>query len=129
MAPEPRTITAFFEKQLADLRDTLPSARLATIVSEDGCLAPDAVMQAEAALHISRLLELTRAAQAMGAELSVGKARCLIVDGTAGVVIMRPIATKKPRVLVVVLGDQHDVSRALGGVHKLAAEIEQRLPA
>ncbi|HEU0201530.1 MAG TPA: hypothetical protein VFR86_13985 [Burkholderiaceae bacterium] len=127
MAPEPRTIRAFFEKQLADLRDTIGSARIAAIVSDDGCMAPDPVMQAAVTLHGSRLRDLVAAATQPSADFEVGQPRCLIVDGMNGVLIVRPISTRKPRLLVVVLDDRADVSRALNGVHRIAGEIETRL--
>jgi predicted regulator of Ras-like GTPase activity (Roadblock/LC7/MglB family) len=129
MAPEPRTIAAFFEKQLADLRHDLPSAQAVAIVSEDGCLAPDPVMQAEMTLHASTLRVLARAAGEPAAALGIERPRCLIVDATAGVLIVRPIATNKPRLLVLVIRDPHEVSVALNRLHRIAGEIEARLPA
>lgn len=127
MAPEPRTIRAYFEKQLADLRETIGSARVAALVSEEGCMAPDPLMQAAVTLHGSRLRELAAAAAVPGANFEIGQPRCLIVDAANGVLIVRPIATRKPRLLVVVLDDHADVSRALSGVHRIAGEIETRL--
>jgi hypothetical protein len=127
MAPEPRTIRAFFEKQLADLRDTIGSARVAAIVSDEGCMAPDPMMQAAVTLHGSRLRNLAATAAEPAANFEVGAVRCLIIDGMNGVLIVRLIATRKPRLLVVVLEDRADVSRALNGVHRIAGEIETRL--
>lgn len=126
MAPEPRTIRAFFEKQLAELRESIPSALAAAIVSDEVCSTPDAgarslVPQAE------QVRSLIAAARAASRSLGLDQARCLILDGTAGVLIVRPIATAKPRLIVLLLTDPRDVTRALAGAHKLAALVEERL--
>ncbi len=124
MSPEPRTIRAFFEKQLADLRDSLPSVRAAAIVSEDTCLT---VAADQLTPQSTQLNGFVAAARFAASALGLAQPRCLILDATSGVLIVRPIGTLKTRLLVIVLGDPRDVTRALAGVHRLAAEIESRL--
>lgn len=124
MPPEPRTIRAFFEKQLADLRNSLPSAKAAAIVSEDSCLTAAADQITPQNTQLNGFIAAARFA---AAALGLAQPRCLILDATSGVLIVRPIGTLKSRLLVLVLGDPRDVTRALAGIHRLAAEIETRL--
>ncbi|MCX8003513.1 MAG: hypothetical protein N2688_00920 [Burkholderiaceae bacterium] len=126
MAPEPRTIRAYFEKQLADLRASVPSAIAAAIVCEDASVAAgdDRERLSPVAAQMRALAAQTREASVAA---GIGPARCLIVDALGGVLIVRPIATARPRFIVLLLADPHDVSRALAGVHRLAGEVEARL--
>jgi predicted regulator of Ras-like GTPase activity (Roadblock/LC7/MglB family) len=126
MAPEPRTIRAFFEKQLADLRESIPSALAAAIVSDDACLTPD-IGESELSPQAEQVRSLVAAARAASRSLGLDRTRCLILDGTAGVLIVRPIATGRPRLIVLLLADPRDVTRALAGAHQLAAQVEARL--
>jgi predicted regulator of Ras-like GTPase activity (Roadblock/LC7/MglB family) len=126
MAPEPRTIRAFFERQLADLRESIPSMLAAAIVGEDSCLTADAGTSALSP-QAERVRALAAAARAAAGSLGLDQPRCLILDGTAGVLIVRPIAVGKPRLIVLLLADPRDVTRALAGAHRLAAEVEARL--
>lgn len=126
MAPEPRTIRAFFERQLAELRESIPSALAAAIVSDDACLTPD-VGASALSPQAEQVRSLVAAARAASRSLGLDQARCLIVDGTAGVLIVRPIATGRPRLIVLLLADPRDVTRALAGAHHLAAQVEARL--
>jgi predicted regulator of Ras-like GTPase activity (Roadblock/LC7/MglB family) len=127
MATEPRTIRVFFERSLADLRESLPSALAAAIVSDDACLTPDAGATDALSPQTAQLRALVAAARASASALGLDKTRCLILDGTAGVLIVRPIVTARPRLIVLLLADPRDVTRALNGMHKLAAAIEARL--
>jgi predicted regulator of Ras-like GTPase activity (Roadblock/LC7/MglB family) len=127
MAPEPRTIRAFFEKQLADLRESVPSALAAAIVSDDACLTADAGAMDSLSPQTAQLRSLVASARNTAAALGLDRTRCLILDGTAGVLIVRPMQTVKARLIVVLLADPRDVTRALNGMHRLAADIEVRL--
>lgn len=127
MATEPRTIRVFFERQLADLRESVPSALAAAVVSDDAGLTPDANTGDALSPQTAQLRGLVAAARTAAAALGLDKTRCLILDGTAGVLIVRPIATAKPRLIVLLLADPRDVTRALNGMHRLAADIETRL--
>jgi predicted regulator of Ras-like GTPase activity (Roadblock/LC7/MglB family) len=127
MAPEPRTIRIFFERQLADLRESVPSALAAAVVSDDACLSADAGVTDALSPQTTQLRGLIAAARTTAAALGLDKTRCLILDGTAGVLIVRPIQTAKPRLIVLLLADPRDVTRALNGMHRFAAEIEARL--
>jgi len=130
MATEPRTIRVFFERQLADLRESVPSALAAAVVSDDNCLTSDAVGVADAlSPQTTQLRGLIASARTTASALGLDKTRCLILDGTAGVLIVRPVQTAKPRLIVLLLADPRDVTRALNGMHRLAAEIEARLTA
>jgi predicted regulator of Ras-like GTPase activity (Roadblock/LC7/MglB family) len=127
MAPEPRTIRIFIERQLADLRESVPSALAAAVVSDDACLTPDAGATDSLSPQTAQLRTLVAAARTTTAALGLDKTRCLILDGTAGVLIVRPIQTAKPRLIVLLLADPRDVTRALNGMHRLAGEVEARL--
>jgi len=127
MAPEPRTIRIFIERHLADLRESVPSALAAAVVSDDACLTPDAGTTDSLSPQTAQLRSLVAAARTTATALGLDKARCLILDGTAGVLIVRPILTAKPRLIVLLLADPRDVTRALNGMHRLAAEVEARL--
>lgn len=127
MAPEPRTIRTYFEKHLADLRESVPSALAAAIVSDDACLSADAGVMDSLSPQTAQLRALVASARSTAAALGLDKTRCLILDGTAGVLIVRPLQTAKPRLIVILLGDPRDVTRALNGMHRLAADIEIRL--
>jgi hypothetical protein len=127
MAPESRTIRIFFERQLADLRESVPSALAAAVVSDDAGLTPDAGATDALSPQTVQLRTLVAAARTTASALGLDKTRCLILDGTAGVLILRPIQTAKPRLIVLLLSDPRDVTRALNGMHRLAAEIEARL--
>jgi predicted regulator of Ras-like GTPase activity (Roadblock/LC7/MglB family) len=127
MAQEPRTIRIFFERQLADLRESVPSALAAAVVSDDAGLTPDAGATDPLSPQTAQLRALVAAARSAAGALGLDKTRCLILDGTAGVLIVRPIQTAKPRLIVLLLADPRDVTRALNGMHRLAAEIEARL--
>jgi predicted regulator of Ras-like GTPase activity (Roadblock/LC7/MglB family) len=127
MAPESRTIRIFIERQLADLRESVPSALAAAVVSDDACLTPDAGATDSLSPQTAQLRTLVAAARTTSAALGLDKTRCLILDGTAGVLIVRPIQTAKPRLIVLLLADPRDVTRALNGMHRLAGEVEVRL--
>ena len=127
MAPESRTIRIFIERQLADLRESVPSALAAAVVSDDGALTPDAGAMDSLSPQTTQLRSLVAAARTTASALGLDKTRCLILDGTAGVLIVRPIQTAKPRLVVLLLADPRDVTRALNGMHRLAGEIEARL--
>jgi predicted regulator of Ras-like GTPase activity (Roadblock/LC7/MglB family) len=127
MAPESRTIRIFFERQLADLRESVPSALAAAVVSDDAGLTPDVGTTDSLSPQTAQLRGLVAAARTTASALGLDKARCLILDGTAGVLIIRPIQTAKPRLIVLLLSDPRDVTRALNGMHRLAADIETRL--
>ena len=127
MAPESRTIRMFFERQLADLRESVPSALAAAVVSDDACLTPDAGATDSLSPQTIQLRGLIAAARTTASALGLDKTRCLILDGTAGVLIVRPIQTTKPRLIVLLLADPRDVTRALNGMHRLAGDIEARL--
>jgi hypothetical protein len=130
MATEPRTIRVFFERQLADLRESVPSALAAAVVSDDASLTSDTGTMGDAlSPQTSQLRGLVAAARTAGSALGLDKTRCLILDGTAGVLIVRPVQTAKPRLIVLLLSDPRDVTRALNGMHRFAAEIETRLAA
>ncbi len=127
MAQEPRTIRIFIERQLTDLRESVPSALAAAVVSDDACLTPDAGATDPLSPQTEQLRTLVAAARTTTAALGLDKTRCLILDGTAGVLIVRPIQTAKPRLIVMLLADPRDVTRALNGMHRLAGEVEARL--
>lgn len=127
MAQEPRTIRIFIERQLTDLRESVPSALAAAVVSDDACLTPDAGATDSLSPQTEQLRTLVAAARTTTAALGLDKTRCLILDGTAGVLIVRPIQTAKPRLIVMLLADPRDVTRALNGMHRLAGEVEARL--
>jgi len=127
MAPESRTIRIFIERQLADLRESVPSALAAAVVSDDGALTPDAGAMDSLSPQTTQLRSLVAAARTTASALGLDKTRCLILDGTAGVLIVRPIQTAKPRLVVLLLADPRDVTRGLNGMHRLAGEIEARL--
>ena len=129
MAPESRTIRIFFERQLADLRESVPSALAAAVVSDDACLSADAGVTDALSPQTTQLRSLIGAARTTAAALGLDKTRCLILDGTAGVLIVRPVQTVKPRLIVLLLADPRDVTRALNGMHRFVAEIEARLTA
>lgn len=129
MTPEPRTIRVFFERQLADLRESVPSALAAAVVTDDAGLTPDAGATDALSPQTTQLRGLVAAARTTAAALGLDKTRCLILDGTAGVLIVRPVQTAKPRLIVLLLADPRDVTRALNGMHRLAGEIEARLAA
>lgn len=127
MASEPRTIRIFIERQLVDLRESVPSALAAAVVSDDACLTPDAGTTDSLSPQTAQLRTLVAAARTTTAALGLDKTRCLILDGTAGVLIVRPMQTAKPRLIVMLLADPRDVTRALNGMHRLAADVEARL--
>ena len=127
MASEPRTIRIFIERQLADLRESVPSAIAAAVVSDDACLTPDAGTTDALSPQTAQLRTLVAAARTTSAALGLDRTRCLILDGTAGVLILRPIQTAKPRLIVLLLSDPRDVTRALNGMHRLAGDVEARL--
>jgi predicted regulator of Ras-like GTPase activity (Roadblock/LC7/MglB family) len=130
MATEPRTIRVFFERQLADLRESVPSALAAAVVSDDACLTSDAVGVTDTlSPQTAQLRGLIASARMTASALGLDKTRCLILDGTAGVLIVRPVQTAKPRLIVLLLADPRDVTRALNGMHRFAAEVEARLTA
>ncbi|MCS6945186.1 MAG: hypothetical protein RMK97_07225 [Sutterellaceae bacterium] len=126
MAPEPRTIRAYFERQLAELRGSLPSVLAAAIVCEDAAVAAanDRERLSTVTAQVRVLVETAR--QASG-DAGIGQPRCVIVDALGGILIVRPIATARPRFIVLLLADPRDASRALAGVHRLANEVEARL--
>jgi predicted regulator of Ras-like GTPase activity (Roadblock/LC7/MglB family) len=126
MATEPRTIRIFIERQLADLRESVPSALAAAVVSDDACFT-DTGTTDSLSPQTAQLRSLVAAARTTTAALGLDKTRCLILDGTAGVLIVRPIQTAKPRLIVILLADPRDVTRALNGMHRLAGEVEARL--
>lgn len=126
-ATEPRTIRVFIERQLADLRESVPSALAAAVVSDDACLTPDAGAADPLSPQTAQLRSLVAAARTTTQALGLDKTRCLILDGTAGVLIVRPIQTAKPRLIVALLSDPRDVTRALNCMHRLAADVEARL--
>jgi predicted regulator of Ras-like GTPase activity (Roadblock/LC7/MglB family) len=129
MTPEPRTIRVFFERQLADLRESVPSALAAAVVSDDAGLTPDIGTPDSLSPQTAQLRGLVAAARTAASALGLDRTRCLILDGTAGVLIVRPVQTAKPRLIVLLLADPRDVTRALNGMHRLAGEIEARLAA
>jgi predicted regulator of Ras-like GTPase activity (Roadblock/LC7/MglB family) len=129
MANEPRTIRVFFERQLADLRESVPSALAAAVVSDDACLSADVGVADALSPQTTQLRTLVASARTTASALGLDKTRCLILDGTAGVLIVRPVQTAKPRLIVLLLADPRDVTRALNGMHRFAADIEARLTA
>lgn len=129
MATEPRTIRVFFERQLADLRESVPSTLAAAVVSDDACLSSDIGISDALSPQTTQLRSLIAAARTTASALGLDRTRCLILDGTAGVLIVRPVQTARPRLIVLLLADPRDVTRALNGMHRFAAEIEARLTA
>src|SRR5256885_9179803 len=100
MTTEPRTIRTFFERQLADLRESVPSVLAAAVVSDDANLTSDIGSTGDAlSPQTTQLRGLVAAARTAASALGLDRTRCLILDGTAGGLIVRPIQTAKPRLI------------------------------
>src|SRR5262249_57294227 len=108
---------------------SLPSALAAAVVTDDAGMTSDTETSDALSPQTAQLRSLVAAARTAASALGLDKTRCLILDGTAGVLIVRPVQTAKPRLIVLLLSDPRDVTRALNGMHRFAADIEARLTA
>ncbi len=128
-SPESRTVRSFFAKRLAELRATVASAKLAAIASEDGLLsatdsdADPSPLDRRGAV----LASLAAVARTSARELNVGDAACMLILCTEGALVVRPFGTTRRRLLMLLLADPRESSRAVAAVHRLALEIETRL--
>lgn len=128
-SPESRTIRSFFAARLAELRAAIPSARLAAIASEDGLLsatdsdADPSPLDRRGAV----LASLVAVARTSGREMDLGEAACILILCAEGALIVRPFGTTRRRLLMLLVADPRESSRAVASAHRLALDIEARL--
>lgn len=128
-SPESRTVRSFFAARLADLRAAVPSAKLAAIASEDGLLsatdrdAEPSPLDRRGAV----LASLVAVARTGAREMNLGEAACILILCVEGALIVRPFGTTRRRLLMLLLADPRESSRAVAAVHRLARDIEARL--
>ncbi|MEW5882294.1 MAG: hypothetical protein AB1761_17875 [Pseudomonadota bacterium] len=128
-SPEPRTVRSFFAARLAELRAAIPSAKLAAIATEDGLLsATDGDAEPSPLDRRGAVLaSLVAVARTGGHEMSLGDAACILILCTDGALIVRPFGTTRRRLLMLLLADPRESSRAVAAAHRLALDIEARL--
>lgn len=128
-SPESRTVRSFFAARLAQLRAAIPSAKLAAIATEDGLLSATDTDADPSPLDRrgAVLASLVAVARTGVREMSLGDAACILVLCTDGALIVRPFGTTRRRLLMLLLADPRESSRAVAAAHRLALDIEARL--
>jgi predicted regulator of Ras-like GTPase activity (Roadblock/LC7/MglB family) len=129
MSPEPRTLRAYFHSRLSELKSQLPGVELMLIATEDGLLAAtDSTADPEPTDRRAAVVA-SLAAVAFTAAKEFGRdgMRSMRVACNDGAVLVRSFGQPRRRLIVSVCGAYTDVQRVAQEVHKLAAEIEQRM--
>jgi predicted regulator of Ras-like GTPase activity (Roadblock/LC7/MglB family) len=120
---------SFFRTRLAELRAAIPSSKLAAIASEDGLLSATDTDAEPSPLDRrgAVLASLVAVARTSARELQMVDAMCVLIQCTSGVLIVRPFGSTRRRLLLLLLSDQAEASRALAAANHLALDIEARL--
>lgn len=129
MSPEPRTLRTVFHQRLAGLKAACPGVRLAAIASEDGLLAATDtdIEPGPVDRRAAVIASLAAVARAAAHELGAGELRTVRLATGDGAVLLRSFGRPRRRLLFVQLDASADAQRAAQAMHRLAAELEERL--